>query len=306
MGECLESRANYGSTLATFTSCSLDSHPSSRVIIPASGPRVRELQDDCLATCRRTQGYDSRPCEEQQPLLTHASPVLPESSCESDIVYHINVQPTRKSHASRDMPELHAPCSLSCTATSSATTSIPSNDDKKVGSGEGARTGPSGTLMLEEETVYPPVSALFRQCPPTAVQGTSGWVYHSTTISCLRPAHPPRLIAILIIESSFFDPFILLTIMCVYAAILITSLIYCISDLSIAYLTTCLRCNCVTMAWASPLDPPGTPKEVTGRAPTWYTTPPLAPFLSPSFRSEACTRSRLSHGPAVTVPPCCP
>ena len=88
-------------------------------------------------------------------------------------------------------------------------------------------------LVLEEEILYPPVQALFRKFPPKAVQGESGWIYHSKTFFLLRPAHLPRFFAILIIESSFFDPFILLTIMC----------------------------NCATMAWASPLDPPGTPKE---------------------------------------------
>merc|ERR1719163_2159637 len=64
-------------------------------------------------------------------------------------------------------------------------------------------------------------------------QGPSGWIYHSTSLLCLRPYHLPRRIAINIVESPVFDPFILITIMC----------------------------NCITMAWDSPLDEPGTWKE---------------------------------------------
>ena len=85
---------------------------------------------------------------------------------------------------------------------------------------------PPRACMLQEETLYPPVSALFRKSPPLAVQGASGWIYHSTAFGCLRPAHLPRLMAILIIESSFFDPLILLTIMCVCANMRNFSLIF--------------------------------------------------------------------------------
>ena len=68
---------------------------------------------------------------------------------------------------------------------------------------------------------------------PIEVIGPSGKIYGSTSIFCLRPYHHPRKAAILICESRPFDPIIPLTIIC----------------------------NCITMAWESPLDPPGTPKE---------------------------------------------
>ena len=64
------------------------------------------------------------------------------------------------------------------------------------------------------------------------VRGPSGTLYRSTSIFCLLPGHAPRSWAILLCESKFFDPFILLTIMA----------------------------NCATMAWQSPLDPCCTPK----------------------------------------------
>lgn len=60
-----------------------------------------------------------------------------------------------------------------------------------------------------------------------AVKGNGGKIYNNLSLYCLRPYHQPRKAAIYIAESSPFDPFILLTIMC----------------------------NCATMAWESPLDP---------------------------------------------------
>lgn len=88
-------------------------------------------------------------------------------------------------------------------------------------------------LAFEEEKVYPPVSMLASSNPPSVVKGKSGWIYHSTSLGCLRPYHLPRRLAINVVESAVFDPFILLTIMV----------------------------NCTTMAWASPMDPPGTQKQ---------------------------------------------
>ena len=87
-------------------------------------------------------------------------------------------------------------------------------------------------LVLKEVVKYPPLSALDDEDPPKAVQGPSGWIYHSTSLCCLRPHDFVRFLAIHVVESPVFDPFIMLTIIC----------------------------NCVTMAWASPLDPPGTEK----------------------------------------------
>ena len=92
---------------------------------------------------------------------------------------------------------------------------------------------PIDELAFEEETVYAPISALQSSYPPAAAQGPSGWIYHSTSLGCLRPHHFPRRLAIMTVESPVFDPFILITIMC----------------------------NCITMAWASPMDPPGTTKQ---------------------------------------------
>ena len=83
-----------------------------------------------------------------------------------------------------------------------------------------------------DELILPPHTELGARPPPVAVQGTSGWVYHSTSLLCLRPHHWPRRLAINTVEHSAFDPLILLTIMA----------------------------NCSTMAWSSPLDPPGTAK----------------------------------------------
>ena len=88
-------------------------------------------------------------------------------------------------------------------------------------------------LAFEEEKVYPPVSALSTSNPPAVVKGESGWIYHSTSLGCLKPYHLPRRMAINVVESAVFDPFILLTIMV----------------------------NCTTMAWSSPMDPPGTQKQ---------------------------------------------
>merc|ERR1719310_2495659 len=88
-------------------------------------------------------------------------------------------------------------------------------------------------LELPEEIVYAPISTLASANPPMTAQGPSGWIYHSTSICCLRPFHFPRRVAINIVESPPFDPLILITIMC----------------------------NCFTMAWASPMDPTGTWKQ---------------------------------------------
>ena len=87
-------------------------------------------------------------------------------------------------------------------------------------------------LALPEEVVHAPISALSSANPPNSAQGPSGWIYHSTSLFCLRPHHLIRRMAINTVENPVFDPLILVTIMC----------------------------NCITMAWDSPLDPPGTAK----------------------------------------------
>ena len=64
------------------------------------------------------------------------------------------------------------------------------------------------------------------------VKGPSGRTYGGFAVCGLRPKHWPRKHAILFVEWPTFDRVILLAILC----------------------------NCATMAWVSPLDPPGTPK----------------------------------------------
>lgn len=76
------------------------------------------------------------------------------------------------------------------------------------------------------------LEGLDRSPPREAVLGPSGKVYSDTSLFCLRVGDAPRRICIRCLEHPVFDPFILLTILC----------------------------NCTTMAWESPLDPPGTPK----------------------------------------------
>ena len=68
--------------------------------------------------------------------------------------------------------------------------------------------------------------------PKRMVVGPSGRIYSSTSLCCLRVADQPRKAAIHFVEARLFDPVILLTILA----------------------------NCMTMAWESPLDPPGTLK----------------------------------------------
>jgi hypothetical protein len=105
-------------------------------------------------------------------------------------------------------------------------------------------------LAFQEEAVHAPITALASANPPNSVQGPSGWIYHSTSLGCLRPHHLPRRLAIMTVENPIFDPFILMTIML----------------------------NCSTMAWDSPLDPEGTWKDdflaVRRRARPWNCPPP--------------------------------
>jgi len=68
--------------------------------------------------------------------------------------------------------------------------------------------------------------------PCSAVIGPSGRVYSSRTFGFLEVGRAPRPWAIKLVEWAPFDAFILVTILA----------------------------NCATMAWNSPLDPPGTPK----------------------------------------------
>ena len=111
----------------------------------------------------------------------------------------------------------------------------------KVLDGAGASEGVD--LSLEERTVHAPISMLFARygTVPKSVQGPSGWVYHARSFGCWRPHQWPRRAAIVLVEAPCFEPLILVTIMA----------------------------NCATMAWSSPLDPPGTPKQELLSALEW-------------------------------------
>lgn len=99
---------------------------------------------------------------------------------------------------------------------------------KKVRTGPPVGPVPGEPLDARD---LPPITALLAPANhPDAVAGPSKKIYHSTSLCCLRPGHWPRRPAIFFIENKLFDTFILLTIMA----------------------------NCATMAWQSPLDPPGT------------------------------------------------
>ena len=87
-------------------------------------------------------------------------------------------------------------------------------------------------LSLGEKKDPDGLDKLLADPPSTEVVGPSGWVYHDRAFFCLRPADMPRRAAIFFVEWRWFDPIILTTILC----------------------------NCSSMAWESPLDPPGTPK----------------------------------------------
>ena len=94
-----------------------------------------------------------------------------------------------------------------------------------------AKKGAAAPLKLPEKVVVG-LEGLLRHPPAAEVIGPSRHVYskESTSLFCLRPAQEPRRAAIFFVESRPFDPIVLITIML----------------------------NCCTMAWESPLDPPGT------------------------------------------------
>ena len=79
----------------------------------------------------------------------------------------------------------------------------------------------------------PDLSGLLQRPAAKVVVGPSGRVYSGASLlPCLRPGTEPRRTAIFLVESSLFEPMVL----------------------------TAILANVVTMAWESPLDPPGTPK----------------------------------------------
>jgi len=89
----------------------------------------------------------------------------------------------------------------------------------------------------DAEEEIPGLDGLDKRPPKEIVQGPSGYRYEGQSFFSsrsmwegMKPADEPRKTAIKLIEHPLFDPLILLTI----------------------------GCNCVTMAWESPLDPPGT------------------------------------------------
>ena len=81
------------------------------------------------------------------------------------------------------------------------------------------------------QVVKPGLMALYADPPAKIIKGdVSGRTYGGRSFGCLRPYHLPRRLAIHALESCCFEPLIL----------------------------TVILANLLTMAWASPLDPPGT------------------------------------------------
>lgn len=88
-------------------------------------------------------------------------------------------------------------------------------------------------LNLPEKDQIFGLEGLVREPPTDRVKGPSGRLYANASLWCMQVHHQPRKAAIYMVESSWFDPLILVTILA----------------------------NCFTMAWESPMDPTGTVKE---------------------------------------------
>jgi hypothetical protein len=87
-------------------------------------------------------------------------------------------------------------------------------------------------FRVVELPVLPGLEGLDTNPPAKKIVGPSGTEYHGHSLCCLRISTQPRKWCIQTIESRWFDPIILITILA----------------------------NCTTMAWQSPLDPAGTDK----------------------------------------------
>jgi voltage-dependent calcium channel L type alpha-1D len=87
-------------------------------------------------------------------------------------------------------------------------------------------------FRVVELPVLPGLEGLDTNPPAKKIVGPSGKEYHGHSLCCLRISTQPRKWCIQTIESRWFDPIILITILA----------------------------NCTTMAWQSPLDPAGTDK----------------------------------------------
>ena len=87
-------------------------------------------------------------------------------------------------------------------------------------------------VSMESSKPAQPLDALDHSPPATKVVGPSGREYHAKALWCMNVGTEPRRRAIKMVESRWFDPLILVTILI----------------------------NCTTMAWESPLDPPDTSK----------------------------------------------
>lgn len=87
---------------------------------------------------------------------------------------------------------------------------------------------PVGVTLPEVRA--PNLGELLKRPPADEAIGPSGRVYSGIAWCCLGPGHEPRRTAVFVVESRVFEPIVLSTILC----------------------------NVVTMAWQSPLDPPGT------------------------------------------------
>ena len=107
----------------------------------------------------------------------------------------------------------------------------------------------SATLTPSELAVSEAgLSALLWASPPATATGPSGVVYKGYSL-CMRPASEPRRSCIFLVESSRFDPLILLLIVL----------------------------NCAMLAWESPLDPSGTVKQqLVERSEAFFLGAPLS------------------------------
>jgi hypothetical protein len=86
--------------------------------------------------------------------------------------------------------------------------------------------------LSDSSAELPGLEGLDWDPPADRVIGRSEKEYGNKSLGCLHVYTPPRKQFIQLVESRMFDPIILCTIVC----------------------------NCITMAWESPLDPPGTAK----------------------------------------------
>jgi hypothetical protein len=130
------------------------------------------------------------------------------------------------------------------------------------------RTDSMKELSFPEPARLPSLAALDEGAD--AVQGPSGRIFHDRAFCCLRTFDWPRRLAIKCVEHPLFDTLILSTIIV----------------------------NCITMAWASPMDPPGTAKQELIASLEWV-------FLA-IFTTEMVVKARAARGHRTRAALCHP